>query len=60
MKRRGPVVLIGPPLSWQPWIEADVALIRDWLQDKYGLTGVVYHPSTGEMPFYQWTATGLR
>ncbi len=57
--RRGPVVLVGPPLEMQPWIAADVELIRNYLEDKYGLVGVVYQPASWPTANYLWTAVGL-
>jgi hypothetical protein len=43
---KGPILLFGPPVGYHPWIQNDVELIRNHLQDKYGLVGIVYKQSS--------------
>lgn len=55
---KGPVLLTGPPIEFQPWVVADVELIRNYLQDKYGLVGLVYHPTSRPAYGYVWIVLG--
>lgn len=49
-KLRGPVLLFGPVQEFQPWIANDVEMIRNWLQDKYGMIGIIYKPTAIPTP----------